>query len=269
MMQETSDPFSYTVIGKAMQVHRELGPGVDEVFYQELLSVRLSEAGVVHERRVRRSLVHRGFTADIFEADLLFPDRMVEELKCLGGGFDPEHYVQLFCYLKFWNLPTGLLLDFAKDSLMRRRVNYTPAKLPPCLPATLLEDSPNLASDHELGFALCRAASRIISEYGGGYRDTTYRGLLTADLSADRISCAPTPVAPVRAAGLLLGETRCDCLNVAGRFGVLVLALKDTVTATDIATLRTYLRLLELPHGLVLNFAKERLDHVWIRSRPT
>jgi GxxExxY protein len=91
------DPFTYAVIGKAMQVHRELGPGVEEVFYHDLLSQRLKEANIKHESRPRGRLAHRGILADIFEADLLFPGRLVAELKSLRGAFDPEHYVQLIC----------------------------------------------------------------------------------------------------------------------------------------------------------------------------
>ncbi len=92
-MKTASDPFRYAVIGKAMEVHRELGPGLDELFYHELLSTRLAEAGIEHGSRVRESLMHRGQVADIFEADLVFHSKMVTELKCLRGGFDAEHYV--------------------------------------------------------------------------------------------------------------------------------------------------------------------------------
>lgn len=268
MMKDAGDPFSYAIIGKAMEVHRELGPGVDELFYHELLSTKLRESGIEHLSRARESLVHRGFVADIFEADLLFPSRLAAELKCLRGGFDAEHYVQLFCYLKFWNLPTGLLFDFGKDSLLHRRANHAPATFPPYSVGELLEGSPDFGADRALGVSLCEAVVRVTAQYGGGYRDTTYRGLLAADLRAGGISGVVTPVAAVRAGGQLLGETRCDCLSLAGRLGVLVLALRDSLTATDVAVLRTYLRLLELPHGLILNFAKDRLDHTWMRPRP-
>src|SRR2546422_5315276 len=103
------DEFTYIVIGKAKQVHRELGPGLDEVFYHELLSKRLGEAGIEHEFQPSGQLEHRGALADAFEADLLFPGRLVVELRCPRGAFEPEHYVQLICYLKFWRVATGLL----------------------------------------------------------------------------------------------------------------------------------------------------------------
>ena len=59
-----SDPFTYAVVGKAMQMRRELGPGLDEVFYHELLANRLRQAGLDHESRPRGQLVHRGIVAD-------------------------------------------------------------------------------------------------------------------------------------------------------------------------------------------------------------
>ena len=268
MKTNSGDPFSYAVIGKAMEVHRELGPGLDEIFYHELLSARLREAGISHTSRARESLVHRGQVADTFEADLLFASELVAELKCLHGGFDPEHYVQVFCYLKFWRLPAGLLFDFGKESLVHRRVNPGATEFRSGTVEELLDDSPIPAPDRQLASALCHSSIGIARQYGGGYRDTTYRGLLAADLAAEGVECATKPIASVRAGACVLGDTCCDCLNVAGRIGVLVLALRDDIRAADIAILRTYLRLLGLPHGLVLNFAKDRLDYAWIRTPP-
>jgi len=265
-----SDQFTYAVIGKAMQVHRELGPGLDEVFYHELLVNRLREAGIEHESRPRGQLVHRGLIADTFEADLLFPRRLVAELKCLHGSFDPEHYVQLFCYLKFWRVGTGLLFDFAKDSLLYRRVNYLEAPPLNLAGEDLLRNSLDFGSESPLAAALCQSVDRVVREHGLGYRDTTYRGLLAAELRAEGIGCVALPAAPVRCDGVLLGDTHCDCLAVQNRFGILVLALRKTVTAADRAILQTYLRLLDLPHGLILNFGKETLEHRWVsRSRTT
>lgn len=65
------DPLTYQVSGEAMRVHTELGPGLDEVFYHELLAQRLAAAGLDCQSRLREPLQHRGQTADHFECDAL------------------------------------------------------------------------------------------------------------------------------------------------------------------------------------------------------
>ena len=262
-----SDPFTYAVIGKAMQVHRELGPGLDEVFYHELLSRRLCEAGIANESRARGRLIHREHLADTFEADLIFPGQLIGELKCLSGAFSAEHFVQIYCYLKFWKTGTGMLFDFGKNSLISQRVNFSEPMVPPLDSADLLRAAPDLGPDFPLGRTLCESINRIISAHGLGYRDTTYRGLLAADLAAEGIPHSVLPVTPVRFAGELLGEARCNCLTVGRQFAVSTLALRETITATDRAVLQTYLRLLGLPHGLILNFGRTAFGHLWVGAR--
>ncbi|MEQ2009392.1 MAG: GxxExxY protein [Limisphaerales bacterium] len=261
------DPFSHLIIGKAMQVHRELGPGLDEHFYHELLVGRLTEANVPVESKPRRNLMHRGIVADILEADLVFPTQLVTELKCLHGAFAPEHYVQLACYLKFWNISTGLLMDFAKNSLIFQRVNFTTPPHPTLTAdawLAQLDSVPLDAETRDIAQAVGRATGNILAAHGLGYRDTTYRGLLAADLQADGIPCISSPVAQVHAGPRLLGETACHCLVVRGRIGVLVLALRESLTAADRAILQTYLRLLRLPLGVVINYGKQEFLHRWV-----
>jgi GxxExxY protein len=259
-----TDAFSYAVIGKAMEVHREPGPGVDEIFYHKLLSDRLRIAGIEHIYRPREELIHRGTIADIFEADLVFPGKLVAELKCLRSTFDPEHYVQLFCYLKFWRAPTGLLFDFAKDSLLHRRLNYEFKLMDNFAFRTILADGPEGDSTEEL-VAVCEGIGNVLANHGLGYRDTTYRGLLLADFRANGLNCQMRPPAAVSANGHSLGQTQCDCLVVGEHLGIRVLALRRAISGTDIAILRTHLRLLRLHTGLILNFGKTSLEHSWIR----
>lgn len=261
------DQFSHLIIGKAMQVHRELGPGLDEHFYHALLGERLREADIAFESKPRRDVLHRGIVADTLEPDLVFPSQLVGELKTLHGDFAPEHYVQLNCYLKFWGLASGLLFDFAKNSLLFRRVNFTPpatvtlplAKWVEQLQALHLDNATRTAVE-----ATGRAVSAVLATHGLGYRDTTYRGLLLADLKADGIPCLASPMVPVRVGSRQLCETDCACVVVHERIGVFVLALRDSLTATDRAVLQTYLRLLDLPLGVIVNFGKSEFLHRWV-----
>src|SRR5260221_203707 len=103
-MATIDDAVSYAVIGFAMEAHRELGPGLDEAFYHELMAHKLTAAGIPQQMKPRGRLMHRSLVADEFEADLIVTGKLAAELKVLWGGFAPEHLLQLICYLKFWRL---------------------------------------------------------------------------------------------------------------------------------------------------------------------
>ncbi len=74
---------TYAVIGKAMEVHREVGPGLQEPFYHQILSEKLNAGELWHRFKPGGVLAHRGTRADEFEADLLFDGRLVIEAKVL------------------------------------------------------------------------------------------------------------------------------------------------------------------------------------------
>ncbi len=157
-----------------MAVHRELGPGLDESCYHRLLSEKLIAAGIEHEFKPKGQLKHHGIVADEFEADIIVEKRLVLELKALRGPLAPEHFAQLMCYLKFWALRTGWLIDFGKESLYRKRIVFNaPA------PADIGSldsgfDFPPACSGDKLLTAFSETVRNIFSEYGLGYRDTTY-----------------------------------------------------------------------------------------------
>ena len=240
------------------------GGMLGEAFYHQFLSEKLRASGIDHLSKPRRPLVHRGRTADVFEPDLVLPGRLVPELKALWGDFDREHFVQLKSYLKFWRIRQGLLCDFAKESLVTRSYLYDDPPPPAIQAGELLAGSPDAARD--LGPALCECVARIVSAHGFGYRDTTYRGLLVADLLAEGIGCTATPPASVRAGGRVLGESLLPCVAVGGAGAVLVLSQREAIRAADRAILQTCLRLLELPWGLIAHVAKQELQVQWVKA---
>jgi GxxExxY protein len=257
-MSEVNDPLSYAIIGKAMETHRELGPGLDELFYHELLAAKLAAAGLAQEKKPRGRLLHRGLVADEFEADFKFGNQLAAELKVLWGDFVPEHVLQVICYLKFWKLPAGLLFDFGKESLSQKRIPlFDPTERADS--SGLLRDAPDFA-DRAVLAALAEAIQSVLDEHGLGYRDTTYQGLLFAELTFRKIPCLREPVAPIRGALGLMGESKLGCLVLPGVCALLVTALRDSRQAADRAVLQTYLRHLELPWGLHVNFGKRQMN---------
>jgi len=257
-MIQIDDQLSYAIIGKAMETHRDLGPGLEEVFYHELLAAKLKAAAIPHEKKPRGRLIHRGAVADEFEADFTFGNQLAAELKVLWGDFVPEHVLQVICYLKFWKLSAGMLFDFGKESLVQKRI--------PLLDWTgrvessgLLSEVPDFADRATIAI-MVEAIQSVLDAHGLGYRDTTYQGLLCAELAFRGVPCFRDPTSPIRGAQGLLGECKLKWLLLPGVCALLVTALRDSRQAADRAVLQTYLRHLDLPWGLHINFGKRQMD---------
>lgn len=259
-MKEVEDWLSYRAIGLAMECHRELGPGLDEILYHELMTAKLEKAGVPHRFKPKGHLMHHGILADNFEADILVSDELVLELKVLWDDFAPEHLLQTICYIKFWRMRAGLLFDFGKESLVTRRVVFTP---PVCTFERVgwVQSAPAWVRDAALVDALGLAVENVVREHGLGYRSTTYRGLLVAELAAKGMNTERDPMVPIRQTeGIARKESRTQCLVVASRCALLVNALRERRQAADRAVLQTYLRHLDLAWGVTINFGKRELE---------
>lgn len=245
------DPFTHQIIGKAMDTHRALGPGLNEEFYHQELSARLTMAGIEHLSKPRRDLVYRGFVADTFEADLVFENHLITELKALRNGFAPEHFVQLLSYNKFWRIRTGLLLDFGKASMIQQRVIHTSRVASFGVPQV-----PAFVSERSLAERLVRLADQCLADIGLGYRETTWTGIMAAALRADDIPFVLHPAAEIGN----LGKASLRCIVVASQCAILISALGKEVSAAERATLQTCLKWLDLPWGIAFQFGTDTAD---------
>src|SRR5581483_8016988 len=250
--QICGDPLTYKVIGLAMGVHTDLGPGLDEIFYHRLLAARLNSACIQYQFKPRSELRYHDKVADIFEPDLVIPSQLVMELKAQRGGFTPECLTQLLSYLKFWKVSVGLLFDFAKERLIFQRVIYTESELAPFPKA----DVPPFVCDISLAAALFHELEAIYRMHALGYRDTTYRGLLLAGLRTLGFACSDGPIVSVEE----LGPTRLRCIVVNEHCVLTISALGDGLTAAQRAITQNYLRLLKLPWGLEVHFGRHALE---------
>ena len=111
------------VIGAAIAVHRELGPGLLESTYEACLVYEFTERGVAVERQKSLPVDYRGVRIDCgYRIDLLVGNEVVVELKAVEGVM-PIHEAQLLTYLRLSGLHVGLLLNFnvllMKDGIRR------------------------------------------------------------------------------------------------------------------------------------------------------
>ncbi len=111
------------VIGAAIEVHRELGPGLLESAYQRALEHELTLQGVRFTAQKVCAVSYKSLLLeDAYRLDLLVEDRVVVELKAIDALTD-VHEAQVLTYLKFSGCRVGLLVNFRarmlKDGLRR------------------------------------------------------------------------------------------------------------------------------------------------------
>ena len=115
------------IIGCAIEVHRNLGPGLLESVYEECLCYELSQIGLRFERQVHLPVTYKGIKLECgYKLDLVVEDSVVVELKS-SGDLSPVHQAQLLTYLKTSNKKVGLLINFNAQLLkngLKRVVNH-------------------------------------------------------------------------------------------------------------------------------------------------
>ena len=112
------DAITEAIIGDAISVHRQLGPGLLESTYEACVAALLSRCGMRIKRQVAMPVVFEGETLDCgYRLDMLVEDRVVVELKTVAK-LEPVHFSQMMTYLKLSGCTVGLLINFNVTRLM-------------------------------------------------------------------------------------------------------------------------------------------------------
>ena len=118
-MRERLNSLTEQVIGAALTVHREIGPGMLESACEACLAFELVERGLAVERQKPLPLVYRGIRLDCgFRVDLLIEDLVVVEVKSIER-LERVHSAQVLSYLRMLKRSVGLLINFNVQWLVR------------------------------------------------------------------------------------------------------------------------------------------------------
>ena len=115
--QKSIDELSKKIIGYAIEVHRELGPGLLEKTYEKALLMLLKEAGLNAESQIEIPIKFRGVQIDnALRLDIIVENLIVVELKSVENIL-PVHEAQILTYLRLLKKPKGILINFYCKSL--------------------------------------------------------------------------------------------------------------------------------------------------------
>ena len=133
-MLQDIDEISGDAINAAIQLHRDLGPGLLESVYELLLASKLTKQGYTVERQKPINIEYDGQRFDAaFKIDLFVDKRLIVEIKSVER-INAVHQKQLLTYLRLTQLPVGLLLNFGgsmmKEGIQRVVNDHKPSASP-------------------------------------------------------------------------------------------------------------------------------------------
>lgn len=116
------------VIGCAIEVHKELGPGLLESCYEQCLMLELKRIGIKANSQVKLPLNYKGTDIDAgYRLDIIIPNELIIELKSVDK-ISPICSAQLLTYMKLANINKGLLINFnvkkLTDGLKRFNLSF-------------------------------------------------------------------------------------------------------------------------------------------------
>jgi len=109
------------IIGCAMEVHKYLGNGFQELIYQRALSIEMNLQNLEHEREKEMTLQYKGQDIGTRRVGFFVAGKIMVEIKAVAQ-LEDVHLAQAINYLEAYGMPIGLLINFGNTSLQFKRV---------------------------------------------------------------------------------------------------------------------------------------------------
>ena len=116
---------TYKIIGCAMEVHKYLGNGFQEVIYQRALALEMESQGISFSREHTMTISYKGDDIGTRRVDFFVEGVIMVEIKAVIN-LEDVHLAQAMNYVEAYNLEIGLLINFGSKSLQHKRVHNQP-----------------------------------------------------------------------------------------------------------------------------------------------
>ena len=109
------------IIGAAIEVHKNIGNGFQEIIYQRALAIELANAGLIFSREHEMKIIYKNVEIGTRRVDFFVESKVMVEIKAVTK-LENVHLAQAINYLEAYNLQVGLLLNFGATSLEFKRL---------------------------------------------------------------------------------------------------------------------------------------------------
>lgn len=116
------EELTYKIIGCAMEVHKHLGNGFQELVYQRALAIEMKMQGISFSREHEMKLECKGHNIGTRRVDFFVEEKIMVEIKALIN-LEDVHLAQAMNYVEAYGLEIGMLINFGSKSLQHKRVH--------------------------------------------------------------------------------------------------------------------------------------------------
>lgn len=263
MHAQQLNALSRHVIGAAIGVHCELGPGLEEEDYEMALSAELTTSGIEHRRQVPLPVIYKSVRLDAgYRLDVLVGESLILEVKSVEL-IHPVHEAQLLTYLHLAERRLGLLLNFdvpvLKEGIRRRVLGFEEEGVDVSPRATV--STQPFASDREFDELSNRAIGAAIEVHrhlGPGLLRSAYEESLCYELSVRNLRFERRKPVAVRFREVELPKPAEVDVVVAGELPLMIVSVAETTPLLE-ARLLGQLKIGGWRYGLLINFSEKKL----------
>ncbi len=259
------EDLTYEVIGCAFEAFKEVDVGFDEIKYHKVFHRNLLGKGLKAEYKVPACLDYLGKKIGEFEIDEIIENKLIVELKSIQTVFLPENQAQLITYLRLKGMRLGLLINFGLHKAFTKRMIFDAQRT-----GDFEKWDNNYFQSLPSRESLDRvtAATKAVDEVlGPGYRSKFYKAALKIEFDRNRIKYDDHVFATVKAANIQFDPMEIDYWLIENSLLLGVLAGNDKPRVYDIFRMRSYLKKLDLTHGLIAFWSTKNLQLSGIRVR--
>jgi len=117
-IKERADRWSHKIIGAAVEVHKQMGPGLLESIYEKCMMLECKSQSIPYVNQKPINLKYKEtLLEESFRLDLIIDDCLIVEIKAVENIL-PIHKAQLFSYMKLLNVSVGLLINFHEEKVI-------------------------------------------------------------------------------------------------------------------------------------------------------
>ncbi len=249
---------THEIIGAAIDVHRELGPGQDEILYEDAMELALQSRKLRVHRQSPLPVHYKGVKLDCgFRPDFVVEDTVVAECKSVEL-MHPVFDAQVRTYQRLGGWPLGLLLNFnvpvMKDGIARFVVDASEFRAEGSFSAEMGKTQRGT----DLIESIIAAAIEVHRDLGPGLLHSVYAACLRHELALSELAFATGLKVEARFQNATLAHPAELDLVVADQILVAALSVPQVLPVHE-AQVRSQMRLGNLPVALVLNFHAKRL----------